>query len=164
MDNAEIRRLYDYNDWANDRMLEAIGGLTDEQYTREITSSFPSIRSTLGHIAGAEWIWLQRLHATSPGAPPVWAVDAPASRLADEMRSVASARRSFLMDLSEEQLSDTLAYRNLKGEPFNSRLLDVLLHVVNHSTYHRGQLTTMLRQAGAVPPGTDLIAFTRLQR
>lgn len=161
MNIEEIRGLYDYTDWANDRMVEAIRALTEEQYTREITSSFPSIRATLGHVAGAEWIWLQRWKGTSPAAQPAWAVDAPVNRLADQLRTVASERRTFLRSADDSALQQPLTYRNLKGDPFTNRLIDVLLHVANHSTHHRGQLTTMVRQAGAVPPATDLIVFRR---
>ncbi len=164
MNVTEIRGLYDYTDWANDRMIAAIRGLSDEQYTREITSSFPSVRATLGHIAGAEWIWLQRWKGTSPAAQPEWAVDAPVDLLANELRKVASERQTFLRSIDDEALMQPLGYRNLKGDTFTNRLIDILSHVANHSTHHRGQLTTMLRQAGAVPPVTDLIVFFREKR
>jgi len=161
MDIAEISGLYDYNVWANDRIVTAIRELSGEQYTRMIPSSFPSIRATLGHIAGAEWIWLQRWNGTSPGAAPSWAADATVDLLAGELASVALRRRALLASLDETALQKSLSYRNLKGDAFTDRLVNVLLHVVNHSTYHRGQLTTMLRQAGAIPPATDLIVFSR---
>jgi uncharacterized damage-inducible protein DinB len=164
MSLADIRSLYEYTEWANERMLAAIAGLSDEQYTRPIVSSYSSIRDTLAHIAGAEWIWMQRCRGNNPTAQPEWAAEAPLSRLSENMRAVAAERRAYLDALHEGQLDDPLSYRNLKGEPFTQRLADVLFHVANHSTYHRGQLTTMIRQAGAVPPSTDLIVFHRERR
>lgn len=158
---SEIRALYDYTEWANERMIAAIAQLSDEQYTREITSSFPSIRETLAHLAGAEWIWLQRWKGTSPSAQPEWSLSAPLSRLRENLRAVAAERRDFLDALDDQALEQPLTYRNLKGESFTNRLTDILMHVANHATYHRGQLTTMIRQVGALPPATDLIVYYR---
>ena len=164
MSLAEIRRLFDYADWASERMFTAIAGLSDEQQNRNIVSSFSSIRATLAHIVGAEWLWLQRWNGISPGAPPEWAATATVAELAQQMRKVSSERRAFLSALDERKLDEEFAYKNLKGDAFKSRLRDVLLHIANHASYHRGQLTTMMRQAGGTPPSTDFIVFTRETR
>jgi hypothetical protein len=70
MNVADVRRLYAYDDWANDRLVAALAGLSEEQFTRKIVSSFSSVRDTLSHIAATEWIWLQRWTGTSPLQPP----------------------------------------------------------------------------------------------
>jgi uncharacterized damage-inducible protein DinB len=75
---------------------------------------------------------------------------------------VEAERAAFLSGLTDEDLERPLAYRTLDGTAHTTRLLDLLLHVVNHSTYHRGQLTTLLRQAGGAPPATDYVVYTRL--
>ena len=162
MSVSEITDLYAYTEWANDRMFAAVARLSDDQYTRELTSSYPTVRDTLGHIVSAEWIWLQRWNGTSPASPPPWTVAPAVTTLEREMRAVIEQRRAFLATLDDESLARPLSYRTLGGSSFTNRLFDVLLHVVNHSSYHRGQLTTMLRQVGAEPPSTDLILFRRL--
>lgn len=160
----DIRRLYEYTEWANARILEAIRSLTGAQYEQHIVSSYSSIRDTLAHMAGAEWIWLQRWKGTNPTSQPEWAPQAALDTLARNWNAVAEDRRRYLDSLDEEALQRPLSYRNLKGEPFTNRLADVLLHVANHATYHRGQVVTMIRQVGATPPATDLIVYVRLGR
>ena len=164
MTMPEIRRLYDYTDWANALIIDAVRGLPQEQYAQHIPSSYPSIRETLAHMAGAEWIWLERWKGASPAAQPEWILDAPIEQLAASWKSVSDDRRRYLSSLDEEALQRPLSYRNLKGEPFTSGLADVLFHVANHATYHRGQVVTMIRQVGATPPATDLIVYARLGR
>jgi len=160
---SDVRDLYRYNEWANDRMLAVIRTLTEEQYTQKLVSSFPTIRETWTHIVFAEWLWLQRWKGDSPSAGPAWSSD-PVSvdRLAATLREVEDDRRQFLGSLEDDAIGRPLSYRNMSGDPFTTRLLDVLHHVVNHASYHRGQLTTMIRQVGAVPVTTDLIAYKRL--
>lgn len=159
MQTSDVQRLYAYNDWANERMLVAIDGLSEEQRTRTIPSSFPSILETLTHIAFAEWVWLRRWMGTSPTAPPE---GTSLVEVRDRLRSVASERRAYLDSLAEDAVATgTLSYRNVGGDPFTMRLGDLLVHCANHSTYHRGQLATMLRQVGATPPATDFMIFAR---
>lgn len=158
MNAADVRRLYAYNDWANERMLVTLAALDDEQRTRTIPSSFPSIDETLAHIAFAEWVWLRRWLGESPSGPPDWKTF---DVVRDRLRDIAAERRAYLDAVTDETISGPLAYRNVKGDPFTGVLSDLLVHCANHSSYHRGQLVTMLRQVGAKPPGTDFTEFTR---
>lgn len=158
MQTADVKRLYGYNDWANARMLAAIEELSDEQRTRTIPSSFPTIQETLTHIAFAEWVWLRRWLGESPLAPPE---GTSLSEVRERLQSVAVERRAYLDGLTDDALAGTLSYRSVTGDPFTMNLGDLLVHCANHSTYHRGQLVTMLRQAGATPPGTDFTVFAR---
>ncbi len=161
MDLTDIRRLYDYTDWANDRILEAIQGLSEEQFTRPLVSSFPSIRDTLSHIASAEWIWLRRWMGESPLTIPEW-MNAPSlALLTDQMHRISSDREGYLAALAAGTIGSTLHYRSIKGDPFAMPLEQTLIHCANHSTYHRGQLVTMLRQVGAAAPATDYTLFIR---
>ncbi len=157
----EIRDLFDYTDWANRRAFDAASRLTDEQLHREVGGSFPSVYRTLHHIASAEWIWLMRWLGTSYGAPPAsWQVST-LPELRELWEGVARDRAAFLRDLDEAGLAGEFEYRNLKGDRFRGRLVETLRHVVNHSSYHRGQVTTMIRQVGGEPVNTDLILFYR---
>lgn len=158
----DVRRLFSYTEWANARMIECARGLSGEQFTRHVDSSFPSIRDTLAHIVLAEWIWLQRWKGTSPAARPQWSLEEPSlGTIVENLEAVQNERRELLASLTDEHLHRELAYRTLNGDPHTNRLGDLMAHVANHSTYHRGQLTTMLRQVGAAPPPTDLIVYLR---
>lgn len=158
----DIRELFSYTEWANARILEVLEGLSEEQLTRTMESSFPTIRDTWIHIIVAEWIWLCRWKGTSPTAFPSWAENAPSlGVLTKNLRDIEAERRELLDSVTDDDLLRDLPYRSMKGDPFVNPLHFQMAHVANHSTYHRGQLTTMLRQAGAAPPATDLIVFIR---
>jgi uncharacterized damage-inducible protein DinB len=158
----DLHSLYAYNQWANARFFEAIEGLDETRRTAPLESSFPSVIATLGHIVGAEWIWLSRWQGTSPAGFPEWLQNPTLEDLRSRLTQVESDRTAFLAGLTEDDLQRPLAYKLLNGTASSTRLLDLLLHVVNHSTYHRGQVTTLLRQVGATPPATDYVVYTRL--
>jgi uncharacterized damage-inducible protein DinB len=158
---SDTRRLYAYTDWANERLLGIIAGLSNEQFTRQIVSSFSSIRETLAHIAFAEWLWLRRWRGESPSGAPEWTETPSFDALRDEMHGIAADRRAFLADLRDDRLDSKIHYRSTQGDPFTMPLVDALIHCANHSTYHRGQLVTMLRQLGVSPPSTDFTQFAR---
>lgn len=158
---GEIEELYAYNRWANRRLLDAVSRLGPGEYTRDLGSSFPSIHETLVHILSAEWVWLSRWRGQSPaGIPDSWDVTTFGG-LRAQWAEVERDQRAFVSELTEDALGRSIAYRNTKGEPFEQPLARMLRHVVNHSTYHRGQVVTMLRQLGAEATATDLILFCR---
>ncbi len=159
MNAAEIRRLFDYNEWANARLLRVVAGLTIEQFTKDLRSSFASIRDTFAHIVAAEWIWLQRWEGVSPRSAPEWSVSPTPQVLHDRLSELEAERRPFLASLRDEDLQRHISYTNLKNEQWRYALGDALVHLVNHSTYHRGQVVTMLRQVGASAVATDLLVF-----
>jgi uncharacterized damage-inducible protein DinB len=159
----EVLSLYAYNEWANARIFSAAAELDPEVCTTPRGSSFSSIRDTIAHIAASEWVWLRRWRGESPSAQPEWSSLPDAAALTGKLREVESERAAFLRALKDEDLSKPLAYRNLKGDDFSERLIDQLVHVVNHSSYHRGQVATLSRQAGFAAPATDLIVFKREQ-
>lgn len=157
----DFRLLYDFNSWANHRVLDACAPLTDEQFTRDLGNSFPSVRDTLCHICGAEWIWLERWHGRSPSAIPN-AVDCPnLEAVRRRWAGVERDLRDYVASLTTEDLQRILSFKTLAGASYSQPLWQCLQHVANHGTYHRGQITTMLRQLDAKPVGTDMIAFYR---
>ncbi len=158
MNVQDIARLFAYNKWANARFVAAAATLTEGQLAAQVTSSFPSVRATLAHIVGAEWLWLRRWLGEHPAATPPW-LESPLPVLRERLAEVERERDRYVAALSAEDLDRTLSYRRLDGTARSGRLADTLLHVVNHSTYHRGQLTTMLRQVGGTPPTTDLALY-----
>lgn len=159
MTRQDILGLYEYNAWANTRALDSVEPLTPDQFLRDLGNSFPSVRDTLAHILGAEWIWLCRWHGESPprGLP---AAEFPTlASLRDRFSGIERERLAFLMGLTEERLAQPMAYKDLAGNAHTLPLVHSLQHVVNHGTYHRGQVTTLLRQLGAKPVSTDLSRF-----
>lgn len=157
----DLLDLVQYNDWANARMADTIGELPETAQSTPITSSFGSIRETLAHIASAEWIWLRRWQGESPAAAPPWVAGDSTDQLLGRLEMIRTDRLAFLAPLADADLSRPLEYRNLAGNTYRNTLADLVRHVVNHSTYHRGQLATQLRQAGYVPPATDFIVYRR---
>lgn len=159
---SDLQELLDYSYWARDRVLAAVRPLSGEQFTRDLGSSFPSVRDTLVHMYGAEWIWCERWHGMSPTAGPTSGDFPDVERLAAAWRDLERKVRGFVAGLDDGGIERRLEYRLLSGAPGLSSIREMLQHVVNHGTYHRGQVTTMLRQLGAAPPKSlDLIAFYR---
>lgn len=159
MNLADIRRLYAYNRWANDRFVEILRGLDPQQLSAHVESSFPSLLATLAHLVGADWVWLRRWQGDPPKAFPGWLEAPDLDDLLTRWARISDERDRFLAELPEDRLAAPFRYHDLAGRPHRKRLLDLLLHVVNHSTYHRGQLTTMLRQVGATPVASDYVYF-----
>jgi len=158
----DLRTLLDFHYWARDRMLDALEALTPEQFTRDLGSSFRSVRDTVAHIYGAEWVWHQRWRGASPAAL------LPADQFAD----VATIRRAWIGherhvralvdELGDAGVGRIMPYTLFSGVSSASPFWQMLQHVVNHASYHRGQVTTMLRQLGAPPAKScDMIAFYR---
>jgi len=163
MDVSYLRKLYSYNRWANGQVLRAVEGLTPQQFTQDTRSSYPSVRDTLAHILGAEWIWLERWHGRSPRALLSAGAFPTVGALRERWAEVEAGQQAFLAALTEDALRRRIAYINTKGERWEYAQWQMLAHVVNHSTYHRGQVTTMLRQLGAPPVATDFLLFSDLR-
>jgi len=164
MNVRDLNTLLDYHYWARDRLLDALDPLTPEQFTRDMGSSFRSIRDTAAHIYAAEWAWHSRWLGQSPAAllpadmfPDVATLRRAWSDLEARMRQLFSNR-------DEDGINQVIEYRLMSGHTGASVLWQTAQHVVNHATYHRGQVVTMLRQLGVPPPKPmDLIAFYRLR-
>lgn len=150
-----FQELYSYNWWARDRQLEACAALTPGQFVRAVGGSFPSVRDTLAHLLAVEWLYLERWSGRFPTALPV----------AEEFPTLQSVRarwheiehdiRAFLTGLTDDRLAQPLTYTNMKGETKTFPLWKVLYHLLNHQSYHRGQVTTQLRLLGVTPPQVD---------
>lgn len=146
----EIRRLYAHMRWADERALEALRG----------ADPLPAdAMKVFAHVLGAGHTWLSRLKQ-QPARVAIWPT------LTLEECEALSAENSegfdaFLDALEPGGLSREVEYRNSAGEPFRTRIDDILLHAAMHGSYHRGQVATLLRQAGAEPMPTDYIAFVR---
>ena len=154
-----IRLLYDYTRWADARMIEAVAKLAPEPWTKDLGSSLKSVRDTVAHIASAQWIWLSRWKGETPKG--MWtAADYPTpASIREKSEALAKDLAAFVAEQTEESVAKPLSYRNLKGEPMSFPLGHLMLHMANHSTYHRGQVTTLVRQLGAQPISTDFVLY-----
>ena len=161
MNFEELRTLVDYHYWARDRVLDAAGALTSDQLSRDMGSSFRSVRDTLAHLYAAEWAWCSRWNGTSPTAfPDVALTDVPSFRA--RWTELEADVRAVVDRMGAQGIDRVIDYKMLNGDPRSSVFWQMLQHVVNHASYHRGQVTTMLRQVGAAPPQSmDLITFYR---
>jgi uncharacterized damage-inducible protein DinB len=166
MNSTDVRHLFDYTEWANGLALDAAANLSDEDLRREVNISHGSIFGTLLHMAGAEWIWLERWHGRSPAGKEAWSLWkaelCPDLKTLDERwREVVERRAAFISELDEARLSAELPFILLSGDASSMRLVDQMQHVANHATLHRGQVVGMIRQLGIAPPSTDLLFYLR---
>lgn len=168
-----LLELHNYNYWARDRQLEACAKLSDEQLLRPVGNSFSSLRDTLAHMVGAEWIWLERWRWNSPQSMPGVPEGLPFAEtlrgwhdqlstlrpLQERWREVERGVREYIAGLDEAALERQLVYSNIQAQKWSYPLWQTHLHVVNHQTYHRGQVTTLLRQLGPEPAAIDFLVY-----
>ncbi len=163
MTPEQIRQLYQFNRWANRRMLDACAALTPEQLTRDMGSSFRSVRDTLAHIYGAEWIWHERLFGRSHTGLPAGTEFPELAAARAKLEEMDRALIEYASKLTPSDLERVLQYKTVAGTELSNPLWQILQHLANHGSYHRGQIVTLLRQLGAKAVSTDLIAFYREQ-
>ena len=161
MKPAEMLALYEYNAWADRRALQAASALSRDQFTKQLGSSFSSVRDTLAHIYGVEWLWLERFQGRSPSAIPDDPGFADVAKLKASWTEFEPTLLNFVRSLTQDDLERVMEYKTMKFGVYRNPLWQSMQHLVNHGTYHRGQITTMLRQLGAEPILTDLMHFYR---
>ena len=166
MTTDDIQLLFEYDRWANHRVLQAASNLGTEQFTRDLGGAFSSIRETLVHIIAGEWVWLEYWKAGSPDSAflatlrtrreslfnPRLFADLAAVRA--KWSEVEKQQLDFVNGLTDDFLTTMLPFRSTRA-----KLAQLMQHVANHSTYHRGQISLMMRQLGAQPVATDFHEF-----
>lgn len=166
MNLQDIKHLFDYTEWANGLAMNAAAELPDENLRRDFSISHGSLFGTLLHMAGAEWVWLERWHGRSPVGKEAWSLWTTEScadlvTLNRRWRVVIQQRAQFVSELDEAHLLAELPFTLLSGDPNSMPLVDQMQHVANHATLHRGQVVGMIRQLGIAPPSTDLLFYLR---
>lgn len=168
MTRDDIELLFEYDRWAYNRVLESAEALSSEQFTRDLGGSFRSVRDTLVHIIGGEWGWLTYWKATSHTTAfltELWDrhdvlfcsevfPDMPSVR--SKWTEIEKEQIEFVNSLTEEALTKLFPIREKQLS-----LAQLMQHLVNHSTYHRGQVVLMMRQLGIKPMATDFVLFLR---
>jgi uncharacterized damage-inducible protein DinB len=166
MTKDDIQLLYEYDRWANNRVLQAVSPLSAEQFTRDLGGSFRSVRDALVHIIGGEWIWLA--YWKEPPSSSAFLADLRTRRDTlfnpDAFPDLAAVRFKwaevekeqveFVNRVTDESLETMVPFRATQV-----KLAHLMQHLANHSTYHRGQVALMMRQLEAEPVATDFHVF-----
>ncbi|HYS18496.1 MAG TPA: DinB family protein [Candidatus Binatia bacterium] len=154
-----VRTLYRYSEWATARILDAATRLSPEQLAAPSGASYSSVRETLVHIMGAQWLWLSRWNGTSPTAM----LDARQFPGLESIRArwdqIEHDTRRFVTNLTDTDLARVVEYRNTRGERWAYPLWQQVVHQVNHATQHRGEIAAALTQLGHSPGDLDLLIF-----
>jgi uncharacterized damage-inducible protein DinB len=157
----ELSRLYHYDEWATNKLIEAVEKVDASRLQKDLGTSFGSLYGTLVHIYGAQLIWLGRWKGFTPSALPKPEDIPTLPELKSRWTKLRTEFREFLNSKTDDQLQEPFSYTDLKGNSWSERHYQQIQHVLFHSMYHRGQVVTLLRQLGEVPPQTDLIAYYR---
>ena len=159
MNREDLNRLYAYNRWSNEITRECLVKISTEDLGCDLKSSFPSIRTTLEHLVMAEWVWMERIRGNSPTSPFNGEKFADLESLFNKWSQIEKDYKSYISNITDEEILRIVEYKNLAGESFQRCVAHILPHVVNHGTYHRGQIAAFLRQIGAEAKSTDMIYF-----
>jgi len=160
-----LKQLAAYNIWANQKLGEIIVKLPEEIQHKELPSSFSSLYKTILHMLDAEAIWWQRMKLQER-------IFAPGENFKGSMQDLYTALlqqnqlwQDWINNASDAALDHVFQYQNSRREQFKQPVFQMLFHVFNHGTYHRGQLVNMLRQAGIEKiPQTDFIVWSRTRK
>ena len=159
MTPREAAELFEYNDWANARLLGCAAELPADAWSRDLGGGHPTMLALVAHMVGAERIWLIRWKCETPKGRPAWMSDPTPSVLRGALEEVERDRSAFLRSVTADDLARPISYTLMDGSGATLPLATLVRHSANHSTYHRGQLASMLRRLGAAPPSTDLLVF-----
>ena len=156
-----LRNHLQYSAWASGLLLEAAAELTEEELIRDFHTADHSVLGTLVHIFGADRIWLARIQH-SPNPVGLTDEDFSLTVLQKDWPIISDHWIEWADGITEESAMATLTYKDLRGNEWTQPLWQIVLHVVNHATHHRGQVAGFLRTMGKTPPKLDLAHFDRL--
>jgi uncharacterized damage-inducible protein DinB len=156
----EAKTLHAYNSWATNHVFDVLATMPTDKYMQDMKGSHGSIHTTLVHMVGAEKVWLERFQ---DAAQPFLSENPPASlaELKVVWEKVGYDTAKWLGMMTDKKLGETFTMKTAQGDTFTHVFWQAFQHVVNHSSYHRGQVITMMRQLGVKPVSTDLIRFYR---
>jgi uncharacterized damage-inducible protein DinB len=163
MTREMVETLYRYNAWANARVLDSAAQLTPAQLLAPGGASFESVRDTLVHTMGAQWLFLERWHGRSPRALPD-AKDFPdLASIRARWDAIERDTQAFIAGLGDTDLARVIEYTNFQGERWAYPLWQQMVHQVNHATQHRSEAAVMLTHHGCSPGWLDFLLYIDLQ-
>lgn len=157
----EFLELFEYNVWAHRIIFDAVALLPDEQYFRDLKSSYGGIHGTMCHVIWAEQLWLHRWKGKPNPAVPQGTDLRSLREARDRWEAVEAERAAFVGTLTAGRLDETRLVKPSSGGEYVHSFRQMFRHFINHSSYHRGQIVTFMRQLGHKPPSTDLILYYR---
>ena len=161
--DAVIRNLYDYNAWANARILDTAELLTPQQLIAPGGASFDSVRDTLVHTMNAQWLYLERWQGRSPRAWPETTAYSNLAAIRARWHVIERDTQAFVAGLDDVRLATVVEYTNMQGERWAYPLWQQMIHQVNHATQHRSEAAVLLTQLGHSPGWLDLLYFVDLR-
>ena len=154
-----IRSLYDYSAWANQRILETAGNLSEDQFLEKVGPSHGSLRNTFVHTMSGQWIWLERWQGTSPPAMMNGADFSDLASIRTRWKEIESETHLYLDRLQPDQLDKVLSYTTTEGTPSAFPLWQLIMHQANHQTQHRSEAAVILTNFGHSPGDLDLVVY-----
>jgi uncharacterized damage-inducible protein DinB len=155
-----LRLQLDYSAWASQRLLDAAAKLSPEELTRDFQTADKCVLDTLVHVYAADRIWLSRVLA-EPRATFVDPKDRDLTLLQSEWPALQQRWKLWLRDFGDGDVARQISYKDTRGNPYTTPVWQIVLHLVNHGTHHRGQVSGFLRAMGHTPPALDLMAYYR---
>lgn len=155
-----LRTHLDYTAWAALRVLQAAAQLSPEELNRDFGTADRSVVGTLAHVFAADRVWIDRIHGNAP-AKFITDEERDLAFLQSEWPAVLGLWQDWAASLTDENVTQVASYHDLKGNAWTTPWWKIVLHVVNHGTHHRGQVSGFLRALGHKPPPLDLIAYYR---
>ncbi len=150
-----------FSAWASRRVLESVAPLSSEELHRDLGNSYGGVHGTLVHIFQGDSIWFDRVQGVAHTSLSAYAPDPDFAEFSRSWLAVLDRWVSWAEGLDAAGWDRPVPHRNTKGEPDTQPCWRIALHLVNHASYHRGQVTTMLRQLGYKPAPTDLMMYYR---
>ena len=160
-DLQRVQRRVKYHHWAADRTMNGIATLSAKQLDEPMGGSFGNGRALLRHVIGVERLWCDRWSGKSPKGLPEYPATHGGADFRDEWNTIKADQKRFVDALTDKRLGTDLTYTNIKGETSTQPLAEIFEHVVNHGSYHRGQLTHLLRDRGIAATPTDYLVFMK---
>jgi uncharacterized damage-inducible protein DinB len=154
-DIAQLRQLVAYNQWANEKIMNAIAGMTSEELARPVDAYFGSLEKNLQHVLQASRVWLARWKGTAPPSLQ----DRVATPWPDAYAATHAEFRAFVESLTDASAGRIVDYKNTKGEPFRMPLNQLITHLVNHGTHHRAETGMLLERIGRSPGDMDYLYY-----
>jgi uncharacterized damage-inducible protein DinB len=153
----DVFKLVEYNIWANRLIGKQIESLSPELFDKQLGGSFGSIKATVTHLLESDWLWVNRFKGIPLATVPTWQLDSAADIYREwkiVQEDMLSATQALAVDKTQK-----IAFITRKGIPYELPFEDLIMHITNHGSYHRGQLTHMIRVVGGQPVGTDYFIF-----